>query len=253
MILETMKKMLWRERVPAFLPKWWQDRININTLHMHRLMQQASDSLPAGTLVIDAGAGEGRFKPYFAHTHYIGIDFGLGDASWNYRSLDVMGDIARMPIAENVADAVICTQTLEHVPEPAQVITELARVLKPGGSLYLAAPQNWHQHQKPYDFFRYTSFGLRYLFEKAGLEPLLIEPMGGYFWFLSLQFQMMHHWLLPKEAFPLPLQPLRLLLSLALRMIFVVLLPLPLYYLDRLDRVKDQTLGYICHCHKPAS
>ena len=251
-MIKDIKKLLWRDRVPAFLPQWWQDRININTLDMHRLMQQASNSLPIDALVIDAGAGEGRFKPYFAHTRYVGVDFGLGDASWDYNQLDIMGDIAWMPIAEGVADAVICTQTLEHVPEPAKVISELARILKPGGSLYLAAPQNWHQHQKPFDFYRYTSFGLRYLCQKAGLEIVSIEPMGGYFWFLSLQFQMIHHWLLPKEAFPKPLDPLRLLLSLALRMIFVVLLPLPLYYLDRLDRVKDQTLGYVCHCRKPA-
>ena len=76
---------------------------------------------------------------------------------------------------------------LEHLPEPLRVIEELGRVLKPGGTLWLSAPLFYAEHEKPYDFFRYTQFGLRQLFEDAGFEIVEIAWLEGYFGTLSYQ------------------------------------------------------------------
>ena len=57
-------------------------------------------------------------------------------------------------------DAVLFTQVLEHVPEPARVLAELHRILRPGGTLYLTAPLVWELHELPHDYYRYTSEGL---------------------------------------------------------------------------------------------
>jgi hypothetical protein len=116
-------------------------------------------------------------------------------------------------------------------------------VLKPGGIFFLSAPQSWHQHQKPHDYYRYTSFGLRYLVEESGMEIRSIEPMGGYFWFLSFQLQNINYWLfLSGMKGRRWTWPLRALFGLT----FQLILPLILFYLDPLDRVQDETFGHLC-------
>jgi 2-polyprenyl-3-methyl-5-hydroxy-6-metoxy-1,4-benzoquinol methylase len=244
---------LWQGRVPTFLPRWMRERIEVNVCEIHALMQLAQRQFASGALVLDAGAGEGRFSEYFRHTHYVPLDLAVGDETWNYGRIQAQADLQRLPIRSEAFDGVVCTQVLEHVCEPAVVVSELARVLKPDGHLYLSAPQGWHQHQKPYDFFRFTSFALRAMFERAGLDVDFIRPMGGYFWHLSYELQMMHYWLFPPaEVTGHARNKWATCMSLLVRIPFLFLLPLPLYYLDRLDRIKDLTLGYVCHCIKRA-
>jgi len=205
-------------------------------------------SVPAGARVLDAGAGEGRYRPEFAHTRYVGVDLAVGDVAWSYHDLDAIGDLVRLPFGANTFDAALCTQVLEHVNEPYLVLQEIQRVLKPGGRLFLTAPQSWHQHQKPHDYYRYTSFGLRYLFEKAQLRAQSIQPMGGYFWYLSFQLQNINYWLFPRGTRGRKWTwPLRAVFG----VIFQLGFPLLLYYLDRLDRQKDETFGYLCVAIKP--
>lgn len=238
-----------RDQQLAAMPKWFRDRIQVNRYESYRLLEQAQREVPAGAHVLDAGAGEGQYKPYFNHTRYVGLDLAVGDNSWNYAKLDVLGDLRHLPFAENSFEAAVCIQTLEHVNEPMRVINEIGRVLKPAGRLYLSAPMSWHQHQKPHDYFRYTSFGFRYLLEQSGMRVLDMRPMGGYFWFLSFNLQMLHYWLFPKPNTLLK-QLLQLTLKLPTQVIFFFLLPLLFFYLDRLDKVKDHTMGWVCVAEK---
>jgi SAM-dependent methyltransferase len=234
-----------KDRLPSILPHWARERIEVNVYELKRFVRRAAQALPEGVLVLDAGAGEGRFKPDFARQRYIGLDLAVGDTDWDYGDLDVVADLLHLPFADAVFEATLCTQTLEHVAEPALVIRELGRVLQPGGRLYLTAPQSWHQHQKPHDYFRYTSFGLRYLIEGVGLRVESIQPLGGYFWFLSFQLQMLIYWAVPKPSARWKracLWPLKLVLGL----VFQAIVPLLLFYLDPLDRAKDETFGHAC-------
>src|SRR5579883_1464818 len=121
--------------------------------------------IPAGKRVLDAGAGEGRFKSLFAHTEYVGIDFAQGDPAWNYSKLDVIGQLEHLPFPDLSFDHILSIVVLEHTPQPGRVIEEFRRVLKPGGMVHLVVPHMWEEHQRPHDFFRFTSGGIRYLLQ----------------------------------------------------------------------------------------
>lgn len=238
-----------RNRQLKLLPGWISKRIEVNRYETYRLLEQARQQIPAGARVLDAGSGEGQFKHYFNHTIYTGIDLAVGDLSWDYTGLDVVGDLRRLPFEDNTFDAAVCIQTLEHVNEPMRVTNEIGRVLKPGGRYYLSAPMCWHQHQKPHDYFRYTSYGFRHLLENSQMRIVEMRPAGGYFWFLSFNLQLLHYWLFPKpeETWKRLLQ---MPFKLSTQFIFALALPLLLYYLDRFDKIKDQTLGWVCIAEK---
>ncbi|MBM3765636.1 MAG: class I SAM-dependent methyltransferase [Acidobacteria bacterium] len=188
-------------------------------------------SLPAHARVLDAGAGEGQYKSHFPKHRYTGVDLGIGDAAWNYGELDVVGDLASLPFADGVFDGAINVVTLEHVTDPARVLRELRRVLRPSGRLLLIVPHEWEVHQHPHDFFRYTRFGVEHLAAQAGFRVASIAPGGGYFRLLSRRL------LNGARYFPMPLSLVWLLLTAPA----ALLLPL----LDGFDRDKDFTLGYI--------
>lgn len=195
-----------------------------------------SRMLPCGALVLDAGAGETAHAPYFQNQRYVGVDLGVGDAAWNYRRLDALGDLTSLPFRDECFLGCINVVTLEHIREPAQALCEIYRTLAPGGQLLLVAPHEWEVHQSPHDYFRYTRHGLAYLLEKAGFTQYTIEPVGGYFRLLArrllngLQF-FPGLWVLPAALILIP--P-------------ALILPA----LDFLDKRRDFTLGYICLARK---
>lgn len=130
--------------------------------------------------VLDLGCGS---RPYEAHFSgkvelWIGADY---PASGHppARRADVFADAMQLPLAEKVFDTVLCTQVLEHVPEPIDVLREAWRVLRPGGHLVLTAPQYNALHGEPQDFYRYTKYGLDYLARRADFTVKVIEPIGG--------------------------------------------------------------------------
>src|SRR5690606_29940369 len=67
-------------------------------------------------------------------------------------------------------DHALCNQVLEHVFNPNEFLSEIARVLKPGGNLLLTVPFAWDEHEQPYDYARYSSFGLKHLLQENGFE-----------------------------------------------------------------------------------
>src|SRR5207302_1732995 len=120
-------------------------------------------STRSGAAVLDAGAGECRFRPMFRHAAYVGMDFAQGDAAWDYSRLDVIGRLEEMPFPNETFERLLSIVVLEHTPQPGVAIGEFNRVLKPGGSVHIIVPHMWEEHQKPFDFFRFTSGGIRYL------------------------------------------------------------------------------------------
>jgi SAM-dependent methyltransferase len=195
-----------------------------------------AESLPSGARVLDAGAGEGKYANEFVRQLYCGVDLAIGDAAWNYSRLDVVADLAALPFSDAAFDAALHIVTIEHLPEPAAALREMARTLKPGKFLVLAAPHEWEVHQAPHDYFRYTRHGLNYLLDNAGFDALEIRPAGGYFRLLARRllnglqfFTGGARWLLFLPAALLLIPP-------------ALILP----FLDSLDRDRNFTLGYIC-------
>lgn len=154
---------------------------DVGRWHITRFVSGVAKQLPSNSLILDAGAGECVYRSLFAHCNYRSIDLAVGEQAWNYGNLDYIAPLHNMPIDDGIFDAVLCTQVLEHVELPRESIREIYRVLKVGGRLYLTAPMAHAEHQVPYDFFRYTSFGLRSLCAEAGFKDIEITPFGGMF------------------------------------------------------------------------
>ncbi|MBA3262243.1 MAG: class I SAM-dependent methyltransferase [Thermoleophilaceae bacterium] len=165
-------------------------RGNSSRSYLYGFLAGAGQAVQPGELVLDAGAGRAPYRGLFAHAGYETADF-LAVKGKKYTAPDYVCDLAEIPVDDARFDHVVLTQVLEHVPEPAKVLAELHRVLKPGGTLWLTAPLFYAEHERPYDFFRYTQFGLRHLLESAGFEVLKIDWMEGYLGTLSYQARVM--------------------------------------------------------------
>jgi len=155
--------------------------VDIGRYCVTQFVKSVSAKLAPGSLVLDAGAGECAYKQLFDHCNYKSIDLGIGDSQWNYEHLDYIAPLDNMPIEDAIFDAVLCTQVLEHLTKPLESIKEMHRVLKPGGYLFLTVPMSQEEHQIPYDFFRYTSYGLKYICSEAGFREIEVVSFGGMF------------------------------------------------------------------------
>lgn len=227
-------------RFGSLLPEWLRRRLMVVESVIEREVAAFSGNLPPGSRVLDAGAGEGRYRDWFRHCRYAGVDLGIGDTRWNYAGLDALADLTRLPFRDGTFDAMVNIVVLEHTRQPDRVMAELARTLRPGGRLLLVVPQLWEVHQQPNDYFRFTRYGLEWLLDQAGLTPVRLDPVGGYFTLLARRlmnglnfFQGGARWL----AFPL------------VAMVAGgcgLLLPM----LDVLDRDRYFTLAYVCVAEK---
>jgi ubiquinone/menaquinone biosynthesis C-methylase UbiE len=142
------------------------------------LQRQVARYAPAltGTL-LDVGAGRcRRYKEVCRNvTSYQTLDH---DVMWKP---DVIGSAESIPIPDGGVDSILCTQVLEHVAHPEAAIREMFRVLRPGGVCLLTVPQTNELHEEPHDYFRYTSYGLRTLFEDVGFRIDVLDQRGKYY------------------------------------------------------------------------
>jgi len=152
------------------------------SLNPSRYWLAIGNNLPSGSLVLDAGAGDQRNRVHFGHCTYESADF----QKLNKRYTESTSSI---PVEGARYDAVVFTQVMEHLPEPARVVDELFRVRKPGGRLFYSAPLVFHEHEVPYDFMRYTQFGVRSILERAGFRVPEVKRLEGYLGTVSYEFR----------------------------------------------------------------
>lgn len=147
---------------------------------LEKEIESYAGKLPANSVVLDAGGGACVYKKIFAHCQYESADFAQM-SGLQYGKLTYVCDLTKIPVEGERYDFILFTQVLEHVPGPELVLRELLRVLKPTGRIFCSAPVLYHEHGAPYDFYRYTQFGLRHLFAKSGFNIEKIDRMEGFF------------------------------------------------------------------------
>jgi len=165
------------------------DRVaNFSAYDRDAWVEKKINAIPAGARVLDAGAGQGRYKNLLKHTQYEAQDFAQYEGSvagplqevWEYSPLNYVCDITSIPVESGSFDAVLCTEVLEHVPEPIKALAELSRLLKIGGSLILSVPLGSGVHQEPYYFYGgFSPYFFKHHFSQMGLEIEEIVPLGG--------------------------------------------------------------------------
>lgn len=155
-----------------YLPGWLGMLIN-PFYHARRGLYQAILPLAAemSGRVLDIGCGQKPYQTLFSATVYVGLEY---DSPTNRacKKADFFYDGTHFPFADGEFDSALCSQVLEHVFTPDAFLTEINRVIKPGGKLLLTLPFVWDEHEQPYDFARYSSFGLKALLERHGFDVL---------------------------------------------------------------------------------
>lgn len=205
-------------------------------------IKDINKTIKEGSTVFDAGAGDGHWRKHLPEKiNYISMDLGVGDASVDYSHLDIKGDLRSIPLADESVDVIISIQVLEHLPEPWVVLKEFNRILKKGGYIFASCPQGEPQHQVPYDFYRYTVYGLESIFRISGFQTDFIIPQTGNF--AKINNDILHSAeILKKEKKTFLYAFLRLTIKLN-KFIF--------YKFDKLKIFQTNTVGHFVKAHRP--
>jgi SAM-dependent methyltransferase len=132
-------------------------------------------AVPPGGRVLDFGSAESPYRRFFAPD----VDFVAADLPGNPHAALHLNPDGTLPADDNSFDAVLSTQVLEHVTDPALYLAECFRVLRPGGRLLLSTHGFMVWHPDPVDFWRWTCSGLQRIVEQAGFEVRRFEGIMG--------------------------------------------------------------------------
>lgn len=189
--------------------------------------------------LVDIGCGT---KPYAAMlspyvTEHIGVDH--EDSLHGKVNVNLIGTAYKIPFPEESFDSALCTAVLEHLEEPEQALRECHRVLKLGGIAIYSVPFIWHLHEEPRDFYRFSKYGLEYLFNKTGFEIIELKALSG-FWVTFGQLFVYNFYRLNRG----PLRWFRIIDAIGLMIQGMA------YLLDRLDRTEQWTWMYMVVARK---
>ena len=185
----------------------------------------------------DLGCGEMPYREWLLKhaDHYTGVDWG---GTLHQLKADIVADLNEsLPFESEVADTVVSFSVMEHLREPQIFLNEAYRILKRGGGMVLQVPFMWSVHEAPYDYYRYTQYGLHYMFEKAGFPDITVYPQTGFWVMWTLKFNYQTARLIRGPW------PLRKLIALFMRGVWAIdqrIAPL----LDKYWKSEGETAGY---------
>ena len=217
-----------------------------NQYERDRWVQAQANTIPAGKRVLDVGAGSCPYRSAFSHCDYRTHDFGKLEENQlrgrvGYGAVDYVGDICSIPVEDASFDVILCTEVLEHVPEPIRAVQEFSRILRPGGYLILTAPLGSGLHQEPYHFYGgYTPFWYQRFLDAAGFESIKIEQNRGFFSHYGQEAVRCARMLAPwTGTFKLLLLPIWIIIIPS-----ALIVPITSVYLDRTEYPSQFTVGY---------
>lgn len=164
-MIQAIKRYIREQQyAPGFVGLW------LNPFYHARrgLYREIADMAPRlqGRL-LDVGCGCKPYRRLFTASEYIGLELDTPDNRKSKRA-DYYYDGTTFPFDDHRFDGIICNQVLEHIFAPEHFLEEMRRVVRPGGKLLLTVPFVWDEHEQPWDFARYSSFGLKSLLERNG-------------------------------------------------------------------------------------
>lgn len=118
---------------------------------------------------LDIGCGSKPYAHLYQSNEYVGLEIDTPQNRAN-KNADYFYDGNNFPFDDGSFDSVVANEVFEHVFNPNQFLSETLRILKPKGMVLLTMPFVWDEHEQPYDFARYSSFGIKSLLEKHGFE-----------------------------------------------------------------------------------
>lgn len=129
-----------KEKILTVNDMWWNIK---NASVRNEWIIQKIKEIPAGSRLLDAGAGNMPYKKYCNHLNYVSQDFGEYDGTvcdvglqnneWHSKSVDIISDIVDIPVEDNSFDVILCSEVLEHIKDPVRVLKEFARIIAEGG------------------------------------------------------------------------------------------------------------------------
>lgn len=119
--------------------------------------------------VLDFGCGSKPYKHLFSRCNsYSGCDIEKSGHCHENENIDFYYDGKKLPFSDEEFDWVFSTEVFEHIFNLEEILKELNRVLVPGGRIFCTVPFVWYEHEIPYDYARYTSFGIKSILERNG-------------------------------------------------------------------------------------
>jgi len=131
--------------------------------------------------ILDFGCGSKPYAACFPGVHdYIGVEYdrNLNRGSFYEKDKVFFYDGLKLPFPDNYFDAIVSFQVIEHIESLHESLCELKRVSRPGAKLLITGPLLWPEHETPFDFRRFTRWGVARIFQDAGLEVVEAMPMG---------------------------------------------------------------------------
>jgi SAM-dependent methyltransferase len=164
----------------------------------HQELSKAIEIYASGKL-LDIGCGNKPYEKMFEGkiADYKGCDIVQSDE----KKVDIICEATNIPLPDESFNTVFSTQTIEHVADHQKLLNEAWRLLKPGGCIIVSGPMYWPLHEEPYDFFRFTKHGFKYILEKAGFEVVAVNANGGAWASFGLSFMHVMNSKLPKRPF----------------------------------------------------
>ena len=127
--------------------------------------------------MLDVGCGTMPYKRFFSAKDYVGLEVQSSGAALDLKNPTEWFDGLNIERPDCSVDVVLCTQVLEHAERHTYLLEEIFRVLKPGGELIVTVPFIYEEHEQPYDFRRWTSFGLVKELAAIGFRPIHVEKL----------------------------------------------------------------------------
>jgi SAM-dependent methyltransferase len=166
---------------------------------------------------LDIGCGNDIYRSYFPNCTTLDIE-ARPDVN-----VDIIADVHDLSVIQDETyDVVLCAEVLEHLHTPSKAISEMRRILKPGGIIILTTRFIFPLHDAPHDYYRYTKYGLKHLmqnftmlelteeastietlavlYQRLGFQcdTLVLRPFK-IFWFLLAKITMLFSWVITKE------------------------------------------------------